>query len=114
QRLVNWVTLADSSVVHAAIFQALGNMPAIITGSFQPVSPEYLRWAARFLAQDTGVQSAAVQHAVSLGMRNLPRHFVAADLAVAYVRGFPVDLTHTSDSMDGKGCTTCKAVGGTL
>ncbi|KAI9217414.1 hypothetical protein BC828DRAFT_391211, partial [Blastocladiella britannica] len=106
QRLVVWMARVGASVVQNAL---LGILSISIMGHYL-ITPTYVRWAARYLAQDTALQASSVRHAVAQGLYALSRGPENTELAIAFLRGFPIDLMHTPMTDDGESqdCLACR------
>ncbi|KAI9217125.1 hypothetical protein BC828DRAFT_391954 [Blastocladiella britannica] len=109
RRLSEWMVHVDTDLVHNAIYEGLGSLTGIDYATYRYITPRFLHWAARYLVRDTAPQAARVHHAVSFGFYRLPSNAIATELAVAYVRGFPIDFTHFTEAGDpAKACFTCE------
>ncbi|KAI9217638.1 hypothetical protein BC828DRAFT_431298 [Blastocladiella britannica] len=108
QRLVDWMARVGASLMQRALLGILSN--SIV--DLQLATPAYLHWAARYLARDTALQASRVHHAVAQGLNSLPSNGKAAKLVTAYLRGFPIDLTHAFGTVDPLDCPTCQICAG--
>ncbi|KAI9221640.1 hypothetical protein BC828DRAFT_404746 [Blastocladiella britannica] len=100
--IVDWMVRIGANAVQSALVVNLNNVIVCLH------KPEYVRWAARYLARDTALCSPCVVHTASLGMSSLLHNLRTTELAIAYLQGFPIDLTHLDNPIASQDCLACR------
>ncbi|KAI9225007.1 hypothetical protein BC828DRAFT_372071 [Blastocladiella britannica] len=113
QRLAEWMVHFPTEDMHRILLEALSYNNRKY-GSLSPfLCPDFVDWAARYLPRENAQLSSLVHHAVARGVCKQLHIVNCTRLVIAYLRGFPLDLTHTieNDCTEG-GCHTCGTAGG--